>query len=92
MRIAAAQIDPTIGDVEGNLQRIDRAASDAAAAGAEALITPEMALLGYPPRDLVLRHGVAEACERAAAELARRRQSLFLQRSECRCACVCDRP
>ena len=78
MRIAAAQIDPTIGDVEGNLQRIDRAASDAAAAGAEALITPEMALLGYPPRDLVLRHGVAEACERAAAELARRHPDMLL--------------
>ena len=78
MRIAAAQIDPVIGDVEGNLQRIDRAAADAAAAGATVMITPEMALLGYPPRDLVLRQGVAEACERAAAELARRHPGMLL--------------
>jgi NAD+ synthase/NAD+ synthase (glutamine-hydrolysing) len=78
MRIAAAQFDPTIGDVEGNLQRLDQVAGDAVAAGAQVLLTPEMALLGYPPRDLVLRHGVAEACERAAAELARRHPSLLL--------------
>jgi NAD+ synthetase len=78
MRIAAAQFDPTIGDVEGNFQRLDQAAGDASAAGAQVLLTPEMALLGYPPRDLVLRQGVAEACERAAAELARRHPGLLL--------------
>ena len=78
MRIAAAQFDPIVGDVIGNAERIDRAATDAAAAGAEVLLTPEMALLGYPPRDLVLRHGVAEACEHAAADLARRHPGMLL--------------
>jgi len=78
MRIAAAQFDPTVGDVVGNLERIERAVQDAKAAGATALLTPEMSLLGYPPRDLVLRQGVAEACERAAAELARRHPDMLL--------------
>ena len=78
MRIAAAQLDLTVGDVEGNLARLDAAAQDARAAGATALLTPEMSLLGYPPRDLVLRQGVAEACERAAADLARRHPDLLL--------------
>ena len=78
MRIAAAQLDLTVGDVEGNLARLDAAACDARAAGAQVLLTPEMSLLGYPPRDLVLRQGVAEACERAAAELARRHPDLLL--------------
>jgi len=78
MRIAAAQIDPVIGDVIGNIQRIESAIIDAQAAGATALITPEMALFGYPPRDLVLRQGASEACEQAAAELARRHPSMLL--------------
>jgi NAD+ synthase (glutamine-hydrolysing) len=78
MRIAVAQLDALVGDVHGNMERIDAAAAQALADGADALLTPEMALLGYPPRDLLLREGVAEACERAAAELARRHPGLLM--------------
>jgi NAD+ synthase (glutamine-hydrolysing) len=78
MRIAVAQLDPLVGDVQGNMERIDDAAVAAVAEGADVLLAPEMALLGYPPRDLLLRDGVAEACERAAAQLARRHPDLLM--------------
>jgi NAD+ synthetase len=78
MRIAVAQLDALIGDVQGNMERIDAAAAQAVADGAHVLLTPEMALLGYPPRDLLRRQGVAEACERAAAQLARRHPGLLM--------------
>ncbi len=47
IRVAACQIDPQIGEVEGNLERIERAASDAAAAGARLAVLPEAAVTGY---------------------------------------------
>ena len=70
MRIALAQIDPTVGDVVGNQQLIIAAAENAHTQGARLLLTGEMALLGYPPRDLVLREGVADACQRAVDQIA----------------------
>ena len=72
MRIALAQLDPIVGDVLGNQQLIMDAAEKARTDGATLVLTGEMALLGYPPRDLVLRDGVAAACERALAEIAKK--------------------
>jgi len=72
MQIALAQLDPIVGDVMGNQQLIIAAAEKARACGATLLLTGEMALLGYPPRDLVLRAGVAAACERAVTEIAKK--------------------
>ncbi len=54
MKIAIAQLNPTIGDLSGNAQQIQAAASNAAAMGACLLLTPELSLCGYPPRDLLL--------------------------------------
>ncbi len=54
MRIALLQINPTVGDLTGNARLIADAARVAAAAGAELIVTPELALVGYPPRDLLL--------------------------------------
>ncbi|OKH28186.1 NAD+ synthase [Chroogloeocystis siderophila] len=54
MKIAIAQINPTVGDLAGNAQKILSAAQDAAAQGANLLLTPELSLCGYPPRDLLL--------------------------------------
>jgi NAD+ synthase (glutamine-hydrolysing) len=54
-RVASAQLNQTIGDFTGNLQRIVDAAHRAHAAGACVLVTPEMSLTGYPPEDLLLR-------------------------------------
>jgi len=53
--IAAAQLNPTVGDFEGNARRIIEAAHRAAEQGARVMITPELALSGYPPEDLLLR-------------------------------------
>jgi NAD+ synthetase len=55
MRIALAQINTTVGDFAGNEARILEAYARGAAAGADLVLCPELALSGYPPRDLVLR-------------------------------------
>src|SRR5256885_14475474 len=55
VRIALAQINPTVGDLEGNRRLIERAIGDARAAGADLVALPELAVTGYPPEDLVLR-------------------------------------
>jgi NAD+ synthase (glutamine-hydrolysing) len=54
MRIALAQLNALVGDLEGNGAAIEAAARRAAAAGADLLLTPELSLWGYPPRDLLL--------------------------------------
>jgi NAD+ synthase (glutamine-hydrolysing) len=54
MKIAIAQIDPTIGDLTNNAKQILDAAQIASARGARLLLTPELSLCGYPPRDLLL--------------------------------------
>ena len=71
MRIGLAQIDPTIGDLAGNSERILAAAREAAAQGADLLLTPELALTGYPPEDLLLRGHFLDACEAHLTRLAR---------------------
>ncbi len=61
IRIAGAQIDLTVGDLSGNEARILEAMLWAEDAGADVLVLPELAVVGYPPEDLVLREGfVAE--------------------------------
>jgi NAD+ synthase (glutamine-hydrolysing) len=54
MRIALLQIDPTVGDLAGNARLIGDALREAAARGADLAVTPELALVGYLPRDLLL--------------------------------------
>src|SRR5258706_3132019 len=53
MRIALAQVNPTVGDLSGNVDRMARAARDAAGRGADVVVYPELSISGYPPRDLV---------------------------------------
>ncbi len=55
MKLALAQFNPIVGDLEGNARRIHELAGQAHAAGAELLLLPELALCGYPPEDLALR-------------------------------------
>jgi NAD+ synthetase len=70
MKIALAQINPIVGDIAGNtakhLEYIDRAARE----GARLVVFPEMSIIGYPPKDLLLKADVIEQCERALAEIA----------------------
>ncbi|MDP8932718.1 MAG: NAD+ synthase, partial [Cyanobacteriota bacterium] len=54
MKIAIAQLNPTIGDIFGNSHLILEAAKKAEVEGANLLLTPELSLIGYPPRDLLL--------------------------------------
>src|SRR6266571_2247189 len=55
MKIGFAQINPTVGDLSGNFEKIVRAYERLAAAGAELVLTPELAIPGYPPQDLVFK-------------------------------------
>jgi NAD+ synthase/NAD+ synthase (glutamine-hydrolysing) len=55
MRIALAQINPTVGDIEGNSRRIVEQIESAAARRAQLVVFPELCIFGYPPKDLVLR-------------------------------------
>ncbi len=71
MKIALLQINPTVGDLTGNAQLIADAAAVAKAAGADLAVTPELALAGYLPRDLLLNEGFVNRCWEAAATLAR---------------------
>lgn len=69
MRIGLAQINPIVGDIAGNAGLIEGAARVAQAAGCDLVVCPELALCGYPPRDLLLQEGFVEACGRAARTL-----------------------
>jgi NAD+ synthase (glutamine-hydrolysing) len=71
VRVAVAQINVTVGDLQGNVRKIAEFAGRAAAAGADVLVTTELALSGYPPEDLLLRRSFYEACDAALMQLAR---------------------
>jgi NAD+ synthase/NAD+ synthase (glutamine-hydrolysing) len=70
MRIALGQINPTVGDIAGNVALCTRFAREAAARGAELIVFPELSLTGYPPRDLVEKRGFIERSEAAVEQLA----------------------
>src|SRR5437588_9900562 len=55
MKIGFAQINPTVGDLPGNFEKIIQSYERLAAKGAELILTPELALTGYPPQDLVFK-------------------------------------
>ncbi|MCO5119025.1 MAG: NAD+ synthase [Burkholderiaceae bacterium] len=78
MRIALAQLNQTVGDFDGNVERIVAAAHAAAAAQADALLTPELALTGYPAEDLLLRRTFYEHCDRALEQVRERTSGLPL--------------
>jgi NAD+ synthase len=68
LSIALAQLNPTVGDIEGNVARVKNARNRAA--GCDLLVCAELALIGYPPEDLVLRPAVLDATQRAVRDLA----------------------
>jgi NAD+ synthase (glutamine-hydrolysing) len=70
MRLALAQLDALVGDLVGNGERILNACRRAAGAGARLVLTPELSLWGYPPRDLLLRPSLLEAQSRALQDMA----------------------
>ncbi|HEV3026853.1 MAG TPA: NAD+ synthase, partial [Planctomycetota bacterium] len=70
MKIAAAQINPTIGDISGNVEKILQYINRAKELGAGLVIFPELCLTGYPPRDLLERSSFIEQNINALGELA----------------------
>lgn len=68
-RVAIAQLNLTVGDIEGNLSLILTAAENAAERGADVLLTTELALTSYPPEDLLLRPALYAKCEAAVQRL-----------------------
>lgn len=70
MKIAIAQINPTIGDLTGNAQQILAAAEVAVKQGVRLLLTPELSLCGYPPRDLLLDPSFVQSMATTLQQLA----------------------
>ncbi|HXR30080.1 MAG TPA: NAD+ synthase [Solirubrobacterales bacterium] len=71
MRVALAQIDPTVGDIDGNAAKIAEWIGHAQADNADLVVFPELCLPGYPAEDLYLKRHFVEANRRAVEELAR---------------------
>jgi NAD+ synthase (glutamine-hydrolysing) len=69
--MALAQIDPTVGDLDGNAAKVDEWIGKASAEGADLVIFPELCLPGYPAEDLYLKRHFVEANRAAVEELAR---------------------
>lgn len=72
MKVAVAQINPTIGDIEGNAEKIVQYANKAKEMGSDLVVFPEMALTGYPPADLLLRPSFVEKTVATLNEIGRR--------------------
>jgi NAD+ synthase (glutamine-hydrolysing) len=71
VRIALAQLNPTVGDLEGNAAKIRAGLEQARALGCQLVAFPELAVTGYPPEDLLFKSAFIEANLRALADLAR---------------------
>jgi NAD+ synthase len=71
LAIAVAQLNPIVGDVSGNADKVRRARAQAAAQGADLIVFSELFLSGYPPEDLVLKPAFQAACRSALEALAR---------------------
>ena len=71
LAVALAQVNPSVGDLAGNVALVRRARAEGAAAGADLVVLPELVIVGYPPEDLVLRPAFVRACREMVEELAR---------------------
>ena len=70
VKVALAQINATVGDLAGNVQKIVEFSRRAHSQGACLVLTPELSLCGYPPEDLLLRPAFMQACDQALAQCA----------------------
>ena len=70
MRIALAQINPTVGDIAGNVRKIIDFCAEARAGGAALVVFPELSVIGYPPKDLLLKPQFIDANIRALQTIA----------------------
>ncbi|MGZ5849940.1 MAG: nitrilase-related carbon-nitrogen hydrolase, partial [Methyloceanibacter sp.] len=70
-KLALAQLNPVVGDIEGNVARARAARANAAEAGADLIVFTELFLTGYPIEDLVLKPALQKAAQAALESLAR---------------------
>ena len=78
LRLALAQINSSVGDLEGNAAKIAARIAEARDAGAELVLFPELAVTGYPPEDLLLKEHFLHAAAEAVADLAREAQGIVV--------------
>ncbi|HER26776.1 MAG TPA: NAD+ synthase, partial [Rhodospirillales bacterium] len=71
LNIALAQLNPTVGDMDGNVAQIIRARTEAAGLGADLMVTAELSITGYPPEDLVLKPAFLDVVEVSVEDLAK---------------------
>src|SRR5215212_3099639 len=71
VRLALAQINPTVGDLPGNAKKVIETIDRARALGADLVAFPELTLTGYPPEDLLLRPEFLDQNQAAVEEVAR---------------------
>jgi NAD+ synthase len=71
IKIASAQLNPTVGDLSGNMDKARAAYEKANAQGADILVLPELFVIGYPPEDLVLKPAAVEDCRVEAENFAK---------------------
>ena len=69
MKISLAQINPTVGDIRGNTRMIVESIRQAKKEGAHLVVFPELAICGYPPKDLLLRDEFVDHCEKAVNDI-----------------------
>jgi NAD+ synthase len=69
LKVALAQLNPKVGDVDGNLAKVRAARAEARQQGAELVLTSELVLSGYPPEDLVLKPAFQKRCHEAVEAL-----------------------
>ena len=71
MKVGLLQLNPIVGDLSGNCRKIVDAVNQCADSGADLIVTGELVVSGYPPKDLLLREGFVRRCDEAVAEIAR---------------------
>ena len=76
LRVALAQLNPTVGDIRGNARKISEGIARARDEGASLVVFPELALTGYPPEDLLLKTSFLDAADAALQELAGQTQGI----------------
>ena len=76
MRLALAQMNTVVGDLDGNAERIAERLVEARAAGADLVLFPELAVTGYPPEDLLLRPAFVRAARRSVDDIAARTRGI----------------
>ena len=76
MRVGAAQLNPVVGDLDGNAHRAFAAYEDAAGQGCDLVVFPELMVTGYPPEDLLLKPAFVAAASETVAKFAARTGSM----------------